>query len=468
MPSDHEIYGTMPVGQLFARCAVPGVISGLVWALCSIADGIFVGNYLGSDSLAAVNLAWPVMTVVMALMDVIAAGSSVRISMHLGSGDVESARRVFSGSVRFIVVISVLFTLFGVFLADPVVRVFGAEGELAEVTAQYIAVFSLFAPVGLLFFATDNYLRICGAVGLSMWINVGVTVLNIGLLALLIGVMGYGTWASAFATGFSVCVGSVVALVPFLRGRYVLTFVRGWMDLRATARVMYNGISTFFNGVSGSLYMMVANTVLLAIAGNAGVSSFGIIMYVNSVIGSLFFGTASAMQPALSYNHGAGDGHRVRSLSAVMFAVSMAMGVGMCAACILLDDGIVSVFLNEGDSSVAAMAAAGLSIYAFSYLTMWASTEVNQVLAATDLPTYALSVGVTSQLVIPVLLLLPMSEWGVDGVWWSMVLGYAVSAVFAAVMLFLGIRRGIFSAGSPCPLSDPDAFRAPVRTRIYN
>ena len=467
MTSDHEMYGRMPVWRLFAKCAVPGMISGLVWAVCSIADGIFVGNYLGSESLAAVNLAWPVMTVVMALVDMIAAGSSVRISMHLGSGDVESARRVFSGSVRFIVVISVIFTIFGVILGGPVVRAFGAEGELADITAQYIAVFSLFAPVGLLFFATDNYLRICGAVGLSMWINVGVTVLNIVLLALMIGVMGCGTWASAFATGFSVCVGSIAALIPFFRRRFVLRFVGGWMDVRTTARVMYNGISTFFNSVSGSLYMMVANTVILSIAGSAGVSSFGIIMYVNSVIGSLFFGIASAVQPAISYNHGSGDGRRVKSLSAVMFAVSMAMGVAMCLLCVLANDGMVSVFLNEGDAYVAAMSAAGLSIYALSYLTMWVSTEVNQVLAATDLPAHALSVGVMSQLVIPVMLLLPMSAWGMDGIWWSMVIGYAVSAAFAAVMLVIGIRRGIFSPLS-VDQSEVGASRCRVRTRIYN
>ena len=110
------------------------------------------------------------------------------------------------------------------------------------------------------------------------------------------------------------------------------------------------------------------------------------------------------------------------------------------------------------------MAAAGLSIYPLSYLTMWVSTEVNQVLAATDLPAHALSVGVMSQLVIPVLLLLPMSAWGVDGVWWSMVLGYLVSALFSAAMLLFGVRRGIFERTRPP--SDRDASRSPRHTHL--
>lgn len=444
MASEHEMYGRMPVWRLFLKCSIPGMVSGLVWAFCSIVDGIFVGNYLGSDALAAVNLAWPIMTVFMAVSDMIAAGSSVRISIHLGDGDAESARRVFTGSVKLIVAVSVAFLLIGVFLGEPMVRAMGAEGFVAETAAQYIAVFSLFAPVGLLFFATDNYLRICGAVNLSMWINVGVTVTNIALLAVLIGWLGMGTWASAFATGFSICLGTVASLVPFLRRRLVLVFVRGWMDLRTTARVMYNGISTFFNSVSGSLFGIIANTVLLAVAGNDGVSAYGIIMYVNSIVFSLFTGMNSAMQPALSYNHGAGDGTRVRSLFRVMSLASMAMGVAVAALCILADDQMSSLFLGGNDADVASMAAAGLSVFALTYLFSWIAVNANQTLAATDLPAHALSIGIMSQLVLPTVFLLPMSAMGVDGVWWSMVAASVASAVFSAAMLLLGTRRGIF------------------------
>ena len=290
--AEHEMYGRMPVWRLFLKCSIPGMISGLVWAFCSIMDGIFVGNYLGSDALAAVNLAWPIMTVFMAVSDMVAAGSSVRISMHLGNGDTDMARRVFTGSVKLIVAISVGFLLIGVFLGGPIVTFMGAEGEVADMAAQYIAVFSLFAPVGLLFFATDNYLRICGAVNLSMWINVGVAVLNVALLAVLIGWLGCGTWASAFATSFSVALGS--------RRRFVLRFVGGWMDADTTRRVLYNGTSTFFNSVSGSLFGIVANAVLLSVAGNDGVAAYGIIMYVNTVVFSLFTGMAGdQLQPRI-------------------------------------------------------------------------------------------------------------------------------------------------------------------------
>ena len=442
--AEHEMYGRMPVWRLFLKCSIPGMISGLVWAFCSIMDGIFVGNYLGSDSLTAVNLAWPIMTVFMAVSDMVAAGSSVRISMHLGNGDTDSARRVFTGSVKLIVAISVGFLLIGVLLGEPIVHAMGARGEVADMAAQYIAVFSLFAPVGLLFFATDNYLRICGAVNLSMWINVGVAVLNVVLLAVLIGWLGCGTWASAFATGFSVALGSVVALIPFIRRRFVLRFVGGWMDLHTTRRVLYNGTSTFFNSVSGSLFGIIANAVLLTVAGNDGVAAYGIIMYINSVMFSLFFGMDSAMQPAISYNHGSGDGRRVRSLFVVMSIASAVMGVAVAALCILADGPLTRLFLGDNSPAVADMASHGLTVFALTYLLSWVAVNINQTLAATDLPAHALSIGVMSQLIVPAAFLVPMSSMGVDGVWWSMVVASVGSAVFSAAMLFLGVKKGIF------------------------
>ena len=449
MESEHEIYGRMPVWRLFLKCSIPGMVSGLVWAICTIADGIFVGNFLGSDSLAAVNLAWPIMTVFMAVSDMVAAGSSVRISMHLGNGDEDMARRVFTGSVKLIVAISFGFLLVGVLLGGPIVRAMGAGGFVADAAAQYIAVFSLFAPVGLLFFATDNYLRICGAVNISMYVNVGVAVLNIVLLAVLIGWLGCGTWASAFATSLSVALGSVVALVPFLRRRLVLRFVRGGMGLRTVGRVIYNGISTFFNSISGSLFGIIANTVLLSISGNDGVAAYGIVMYVNSIVFSLFTGMNSAMQPALSYNHGAGDGARVRSLFSVMSLASMAMGVAVTFICISADGPLTTLFLGDNSPDVAGIAASGLTVFSLTYLFSWVAVNANQTLAATDLPAHALSIGLMSQLIVPSVLLIPMSSMGIDGVWWSMVAASVASAAFSAGMLMLGARRGIFRAHPP-------------------
>lgn len=95
------------------------------------------------------------------------------------------------------------------------------------------------------------------------------------------------------------------------------------------------------------------------------------------------------------------------------------------------------------------MAAEGLTVFALTYLLSWVAVNANQALAATDLPAHALSIGVMSQLFMPAAFLLPMSTLGLDGVWWSMVASSVASAVFSAIMLIFGARRGIFRTHDP-------------------
>ena len=132
-----------------------------------------------------------------------------------------------------------------------------------------------------------------------------------------------------------------------------------------------------------------------------------------------------------------------------MSVASMVMGVAVAAMCVLADGPLTRLFLGNNSPEVAALAERGLTVFALTYLLSWVAVNINQTLAATDLPAHALSIGVMSQLVVPTAFLVPMSTLGVDGVWWSMLAASVGSAAFSAAMLCLGARRGIFRMHGP-------------------
>ena len=80
------------------------MISMAVTSLYTIADGIFVGHFIGAEALAAVNLVMPVIMISFALADMVAVGSSVQISIRLGEKQTEEACRIFSFSCGIILV----------------------------------------------------------------------------------------------------------------------------------------------------------------------------------------------------------------------------------------------------------------------------------------------------------------------------------------------------------------------------
>ena len=93
-----EMFAKLPPTQLFFKCAVPAVVTSVFGALYSVVDGIFVGRFLGSDALAAINLIMPIILIVEAISNMIATGASVNISMLLGKQKREEASAVFSFS----------------------------------------------------------------------------------------------------------------------------------------------------------------------------------------------------------------------------------------------------------------------------------------------------------------------------------------------------------------------------------
>ena len=93
------------------RCTVPAMVGMGFSAIYSITDGIFVGHFIGQEALAAVNLVMPIIMIITALADMVATGSSVRISILLGRGDNKEAHRVFTVCLGLIAAIATVLGL---------------------------------------------------------------------------------------------------------------------------------------------------------------------------------------------------------------------------------------------------------------------------------------------------------------------------------------------------------------------
>ncbi len=224
--NEHE-FGTTPIMKLFVRCTVPAMVGMAFSAFYSITDGIFVGHFIGQEALAAVNLVMPLIMIITALADMVATGSSVRISILLGHGDRKEASRVFTVCLAFITIVSTLFGLVGFFLAKPLIVLMGADGTTGEYAMGYFRIFALFMPLCCVYYSTDNYLRACGKMRLSMTINIVCSILNIVLDYILIVVLKQGLLAAAVASCISMSLGALWSLFPFIRRKLPLIFTKG-------------------------------------------------------------------------------------------------------------------------------------------------------------------------------------------------------------------------------------------------
>ena len=261
------LFSKTPPLKLFAIAAIPGSVSMLASALYQLLDGAFVGRLLGETAFAALNLAMPFVIINFALADLIGVGSSVHISVCLGRKNEREAYNIFTCACLMIIGTGVL--VGGIlFAAAPLLIGFmGAEGDFAAMAIQYMRVYALCSPVTTIIFAVDNFLRICGYVRGSMFLNILMSALCAILEFLFLGVFRWGIWAAALATCSAMMICAVIAFIPFFRKKALLRFCRPKFQVKMIRQIITCGSPNFLNNIAGRITSILMNVLLVRLGG---------------------------------------------------------------------------------------------------------------------------------------------------------------------------------------------------------
>lgn len=455
--SSEMFVNTHPV-RLFFRCAVPAVVTSVFGALYSVVDGVFAGRYLGGHALAAVNIIMPVIMIVEAAANMIATGSSVNISILLGEGKRKEASEIFSFSVKFIIILSCIAGVCGFIFAGRFIEFIspGAGKEAIDMGTEYLRIYSLAAPLVPVYFATDNYLRVCGKQKTSMVINIASQLANIILDYLLIAVFHKGMWAAAFASCFSIAAGSLFSLIIFAAGKMDLYYIRSKISLSQFLHIIANGSSEFFSAVSVSVMSIIMNLFLLKYGGTTAVAAFSVVMYADGIIGMINFGICDSLQPAISYCYGSGERKRLKEIFKTEITAVIIISVISFLFMFYAGPFTTELFVKPGETELLAVSITAVKIFAFSYLTGWTDMCFSSFFTSIDKPFHSLVVSVSGSLILPVIFLFVLAHFfGLNGVWAMAPAASAVSCLLTLVYCIETKMRiiydGTHSEKNPAP-----------------
>lgn len=410
MQSNTLFLKTSPL-KLFLLVSIPGAISMLASALYQTLDGVFVGHFLGPTAFAAVNLAMPFVIINFSLADLIGVGASVPISISLGRKQNREANNIFTCACLLIVGTGVLIGAVLYAAAPLLIRLMGAEGEFADLAVQYIRVYALCSPVTTIVFAMDNFLRICGIIRGSMFLNILMSVLSGVLEFLFLAVFRWGIWAAALATCTGMFISAFLAVVPFLRGKTLLRFCKPRFQT---------------------------------------VSVYGILMYADGFIQPLLYGMCDSLQPAVGYNWGAGKFARVRAIEKCCFSASGLVSLLAVLVIALFPEQITLLFMADAGQDVMGMAVGALRLFSLTYVVRWFSFATQSYMLAIEKSLPASIISVSTALVFPLILVILLWPLGLTGIW----LNFAGTAVLAAVLsgvILLKMHRELSRPESPAP-----------------
>ena len=432
---NQEQFGTMEPKKLFVKLAIPSLISMLFSSLYMMADGIFVGKIIGSKALAAINLVFPIIMILFAVGDMIASGASVKIGIKLGEKNEKEASEIFSVALLFIFILNIIFAIIGLIFAKDIIFILIKDKELANLAYKFAYIFILFLPIIAPFFAIDNYLRICGKANMSMWINIGVSVLNIILDAIFIGYLKLGIEYAALASSLSMSIGTLILIYPFITKKVAIRFTKPKIKIKEMLGIIYNGSSEFFSNISGSIMSIIMNSFLLHYGGAVGVAAYSIVMYIESLIVPMLFGMIDAVQPVFSYNYGAKNNKRIMTFFKITCTVALSISIVTMIIIFAFPDFLVRLFSSESDIAVIDMAKKALLLYAPSYLFTWFIMTVSGVLTGLEKATESIVLMSAESIILPLLSTLVLTQFiGVYGIFVTPTISGAISVVVAFVL----------------------------------
>lgn len=438
-------FATRSTKNIFLHCAISGLFAMLASSLYIIIDGMFVGKYIGSHALAAINIGFPFIMILFAVGDMIGIGSSVKISIALGEGRTKDASGIFSACLYLIVGINAFFSIVGLLFVPKAIDIFISDTALREIIWDYTKIFLYLLPWIAPMYAIDNYLRVCGQAKFSMWLNIIVSLLNIFLDWFFIVYLHWDIQAAALASCICMMFGTLLGLMPFLRKRLTLRLTKPKMPLSLFRDIVHNGSSEFFNNTANSLIATVINAFLLHLGGGTAVAAYGIVIYIDTLLLMAMYGILDSMQPAVSYNVGAGNKDRVKSFFHLCAGTTAAFSIIYLCVMLLFPEQLAQLFLKDEGNDVLALTVHAIQLYAPAYLVLWINMIIGSFLTAMDHAKESLRIMLLRSLILPAicLVLLPQT-FGVSGIFSiPAISGFVTCAV--ALYTWRNVKRRFFS-----------------------
>ena len=361
-----NVLGTEKISKLFIKFSIPAILSLTIAGVQTMVDGIFLGNFVGTNAMASVNIAAPFIQLMIGMNLIIGIGGASYIGRSLGEGQVKRAQDIFKSACLFMIGLSIVILVLGFTFSHQLASFLGANDVLLADSSTYIKILALFAPFIGLSFILGVFVRCIGKPNVYLISSVASLFANIILNYVLIKQLKLGIVGAPIATGLSFTTSFLIAAIPFIKKTAVLNFFTGKFNWKLTGQLLYNGSSEGVSSLAAAISTFVFNMAFMQIAGEVGVSAFTAIGYISLFASLIVCGVSAGIGPVISYNYGAQLHDRVKQMMNISCKMAMIMGTSLVVLIFLFGKYLIMMFVSD-NQAVLDLALHGSKIYAFTF-----------------------------------------------------------------------------------------------------
>ncbi len=311
-------------------------LGNLFQQLYNTVDSIIVGNFIGSNALAAVSSAGNLVFLVIGLFIGISIGAGVVISNFVGARDSELVSLSVHSTVALGLTCSVILTIVGVVFAPPVLRLMNTPDNVLPESITYFRIYFAGSFGFVMYNTFVGILRATGDSKHPLYYLIISSVINIILDLVLIAGFGMGVGAAAFATAISQVISALFAFyrLTHVDADYKIEIKKIRFDRIMTKKIISYGLPS---GLQNSV-MSLSNVVIQSYINTFGEYAMAGIGAYSKIEGFVFIPITSfamAITTFVGQNIGAGEIERTKKgirfgltstiLSCVIIGVAIAI-----------------------------------------------------------------------------------------------------------------------------------------------
>ena len=434
--------GTDPIPKILLKQALPASIGILVMSLNILVDTIFVGQWIGSIAIAAINVVLPVSFFIAALGMAIGIGGSSIISRALGTNNLKKARHTFANQITLTILITISFVFFGLYFMESIVPMFGGKGAIYEPSKIYYTIVLYGVPFLALSMMGNTVIRAEGKPKYAMYAMMIPSVGNIVLDIIFIKYLNMGMGGAAWAT----------------TGSYVLCFVFVfWFFSSKTSELKINfsdlilsnsivkeisslGSITLARQATVSVTYLLMNNILYNYGGEVSVTAYAIVGRLMMFALFPVYGITQGFLPIAGYNFGANNYERVKDVIYIAIKYASFFATIVFLILMIFPENITKIFttdvnvIRETPPAMRwvflATPIIAIQLIGAAYFQAIGKAKIGLLLAL-------LRQGI---LFVPLILILPLF-FGEIGVWISFPISDLLATAITALILLREIKK---------------------------
>lgn len=442
--SSNEL-GTQSIPKLLIKQAVPASIGILVMSLNILVDTIFVGHWIGSTAIAAINVVLPVSFFIGALGMAIGIGGSSIISRALGATNRPKALKTFGNQITLTVLVTVLLATIGLAFKDAIILSFGGKGAIFEPAKIYYTIVLYGVPFLALFMMGNTVIRAEGKPKFAMYAMMIPSVSNLVLDYVFINVLDYGMEGAAWATTISyvLCFGFILWFF-ITQSELKIKLPHFALNLSVVSEIGSLGVVTLARQAVVSVTYSFMNNILYDLGGETSVTAYAIVARMLMFAMFPVLGITQGFLPIAGFNYGAHNYERVRETinTAIKYASILATVVFIIL--VAFPETITRMFTTNEDviretPSAMRWVFAATPIIAIQLIGAAYFQAIGKAI-----PALLLTLTRQGFFFIPLIFILPM-YYGELGVWMAFPIADVFATILTAYFLNREIRKNLIS-----------------------